>query len=187
MLSVSVQEAGIFHSSAPGSQATTSHLVVEQKLGEHLILTSTCPFNNSSYVGRTTFERLQLKMIGTVEKAKSVLRFLPICDENFKKIITGVLVRLKPNLALNLRGKHSITKQSRSASARHDWIYSACAAPALEMMLQHHIRTRSDEQCSSLQCPKRWDTTWPLWELLPSTSPHLQSQNVSVKPHVWAT
>lgn len=57
-------------------------------------------------MGRTTFERLQLKMMGIVEKAKSVLRFLPICDENLKKIITGVLVRLKPNLALNLRGKH---------------------------------------------------------------------------------
>ena len=45
-------------------------------------------------------------MMGIVEKAKSVLRFLPICDKNLKKIITGVLVCLKPNLALNLSGKH---------------------------------------------------------------------------------
>lgn len=42
-------------------------------------------------------------MMGIVEQAKSVLRFLPTCDKNLKKIVTGVLVRLKPNLALNLK------------------------------------------------------------------------------------
>jgi len=44
-------------------------------------------------------------MMGIVEKAKSVLRSLPICDKNLKKIITGGLVGLKPNLSLNLSGK----------------------------------------------------------------------------------
>jgi len=55
VLSVSTQEAGIFHSSAPGSQATPSLLVMEQQSGEHLIFIPTCPFKNSSSAGRTTF------------------------------------------------------------------------------------------------------------------------------------
>lgn len=40
-----------------------------------------------------------------IERAKSILRFLPICGKNLKKIIAGVLVHSKPNLALNLSGE----------------------------------------------------------------------------------
>lgn len=65
---------------------------------------------------------------------------------------------LKPNLALNLSGKHWITKQSKSASAWHGLIYSAYAAPALEMMLQLQVTTQSKEQHSLLQHLKWWDT-----------------------------
>lgn len=40
-----------------------------------------------------------------IERAKSILRFLPICGKNLKKIIAGVLVHSKPNLALILSGE----------------------------------------------------------------------------------
>lgn len=51
--------------------------------------------------------RLQLKVMETAERAKPVLRFLPVGDQNLKKVITGVLEHLKLNLALNLhREKH---------------------------------------------------------------------------------
>lgn len=41
---------------------------------------------------------------------------------------------------------------------------------------------------STLLIHEQWSTTWQqLWELLPSTFPWLQSQNVGSEPCVWAT
>lgn len=50
------------------------------------------PIDSSSYGGRMMLGRLQLKVTEKgAERAKPVLRFLPVGDQNLKKVITRVL------------------------------------------------------------------------------------------------